>query len=223
MDMLEAMKARHSVRQYTDKKMQGEVLQALEEEIKACNDESGLHIQLILDEPDAFQGMMAKYGRFLNVRNYIALVGEDNDKLEEACGYYGERIVLRATQLGLQSCWVAMTYKKSACHFETKQGEKLGIIISIGYGENLGVVRKTKSVEQLAKGNAPFPEWFTKGMEAVCLAPTAMNQQKFRFEWDGSNGVRVTKGMGFYTKLDLGIGKYHFEVGAGKEADWHWL
>ena len=41
-----------------------------------------------------------------------------------------------------------------------------------------------------------------------------MNQQKFRLTYaDGK--VAAKAGMGFYT--DLGIVKYHFEVGAGKD------
>lgn len=65
-----------------------------------------------------------------------------------------------------------------------------------------------------------MPDWFRSGMEAVQLAPTAMNQQKFRFELAG-NKVMAASGNGFCTKLDLGIAKYHFEVGAGS-ADWQW-
>ena len=61
-----------------------------------------------------------------------------------------------------------------------------------------------------------MPDWFKSGVEAELLAPTAMNQQKFLFSFDG-NRVSAKAGMGFYTKVDLGIVKYHFEVGAGTE------
>ena len=57
-------------------------------------------------------------------------------------------------------------------------------------------------------------DWFQKGMEAVCLAPTAMNQQKFFFEL--KDGTVTAKSLGgFYSKIDLGIAKYHFEVVTG--------
>jgi hypothetical protein len=49
-------------------------------------------------------------------------------------------------------------------------------------------------------------------MEAALLAPTAMNQQKFYFELQPNGDVKVTCGKGFYTKLDIGIVKYHFEI-----------
>ena len=60
------------------------------------------------------------------------------------------------------------------------------------------------------------PEWFKKCVEAALLAPTAVNQQKFFFSLDNGR-VSARAGMGFYSKIDLGIAKCHFELGAGKE------
>lgn len=85
---------------------------------RQCNRESGLHIQLVLDEPRGFGGLPAHYGKFSGVKNYIALIGKKSPNLEEACGYYGEKIVLRAQQLGLNTCWVAMTYSKVKTAFQ---------------------------------------------------------------------------------------------------------
>ena len=48
------------------------------------------------------------------------------------------------------------------------------------------------------------------------LAPTAMNQQKFLFELNGDKVSAKVSGFGFYTKIDLGIVKYHFEAATGK-------
>ena len=112
MNMQETMAARHSVRQYKDRPLELEQVSALREEIEKCNRESGLHIQLVTDEPRAFDGFMAHYGKFSGVTNYFALIGERGPGLEEKCGYYGERLVLKAQQLGLNTCWVAMTYIK---------------------------------------------------------------------------------------------------------------
>ena len=96
MDLMEAMKARHSVRQYTDRQLDREAVRKLQAEIEACNRESGLHIQLVENEPRAFDGFMAHYGKFRGVTNYIAMIGKKGPELEEACGYYGERLVLKA-------------------------------------------------------------------------------------------------------------------------------
>ena len=73
---IEAMKERHSVRQYEDRPLDQSAVAALQEEISACNREGELHIQLVMNEPKAFDGFMAHYGKFSGVRNYIAMIGK---------------------------------------------------------------------------------------------------------------------------------------------------
>ena len=219
MDVTEAMKARHSVRQYKNKPLEAETVKVLQEEIEKCNEESGLHIQLVTNEPRAFDSFMAHYGKFRGVTNYIAMIGKKGGR-EEACGYYGERLVLFAQQLGLNTCWVASTYSKIKTAFEIAQGEKLYIVIALGYGETQGVLHKSKEIQDVAKSEKQMPEWFVRGIEAALLAPTALNQQKFLFTLKGTQ-VSAKAGKGFYTKIDLGIVKYHFEIGAGRD-NFHW-
>lgn len=216
MTLMEAMEARHSVRQYTEKPLDAQAVGALQAEIDACNSESGLHIQLVGNEPKAFDGFMAHYGKFSGVANYIAMIGKKGARLEELCGYYGERLVLKAQQLGLNTCWVAMTYSKVKTAFTIGPGEKLCVVISLGYGATQGAAHSSKAAGEVSEASGPMPEWFKNGVEAALLAPTAMNQQKFKFFWDGKT-VTARPGIGFYTKIDLGIVKYHFELGAGPE------
>ena len=61
-----------------------------------------------------------------------------------------------------------------------------------------------------------MPDWFRAGVEAAMTAPTAINQQKFMLTLmrDGAT-VKAAAGLGPYAKMDLGIVKYHFEIGAG--------
>lgn len=216
MTMMEAMRARHSVRSYVDRPLEADAVDVLEAEIAACNRAGDLHIQLVKDEPQAFSGFMAHYGKFSGVTNYLALIGKKGPELEEKCGYYGERLVLKAQQLGLNTCWVAMTYSKIATDFVMGQGEKLCVVIALGYGETQGVLHKSKQAEYAMKADGQAPQWFRDGVEAALLAPTAMNQQKFVFSLDG-NQVSAKPGLGFYSKIDLGIVKYHFEIGAGTQ------
>ena len=216
MNLLEAMAARHSVRSYTDKSIEGETLAALEHEIEECNKESGLRIQLITNEAQAFSGMMAHYGKFRNVKNYIALVGQKSPTLDETIGYYGERIVLKAQSLGLNTCWVALTYRKKKARCIVHKGEKLLCVLALGYGATQGTSHKNKPLETLCDVETAMPSWFRKGMEAALLAPTASNQQKFYVSRRNSR-VTIKATGGFYSKVDLGIVKYHFESGAGKE------
>lgn len=211
MDILEVMKSRHSVRGYKAQAIELEKKNEINACIKAANAESGLSIQVFYDEPKCFDSFMAHYGKFTNVSNYIAIVGTKAE--QEKAGYYGEKIVLKCQELGLNTCWVAMTHGKSKA--EVKKGQKLLIIISLGYGETQGVAHKSKSLVELGRADEDV-EWFRTGMEAVSLAPTAMNQQKFFLEL--KNGVVTAKSLGgFYSRIDLGIVKYHFEVATGHE------
>lgn len=216
MDILEIMKARHSVRQYSSKKIEADKREALAALVNECNKESGMHIQLLFDEPKCFDSMMAHYGKFSGVENYIALVGEKDSSLDEKAGYQGEKLVLKAQEMGLNTCWVAMTHGKSAA--EIRKGEKLACIIALGYGATQGVSHQSKPVEQLCSCASDMPDWFSKGMEAVMLAPTAMNQQKFYVTLENGK-VSVRAGKGFYAKIDLGIVKYHFEAVTGRRAE----
>lgn len=215
MEVMELMCQRHSVRQYTARPIEQEKRNELDRLAREMNQKADLNIQIIYDEPKCFDSFMAHYGKFTGVQNYIALVGKKSPDLDEKLGYYGEKLVLEAQNLGLNTCWVALTHGKSKA--EVRKGERLVCLISLGYGKTQGISRKSKPMEALCKVTGQMPQWFQKGMEAAMLAPTAMNQQKFLFALQPDGTVKATCGSGFYTKLDLGIVKYHFEVGSGKQ------
>lgn len=216
MDMLEMMKSRHSVRQYTEQRIEDEKRAALQACAEACNAESGLSIQIVYDEPKCFDSMMAHYGKFSGCRNYIAIVGRKSRDLDEKAGYSGEKLVLKAQELGLNTCWVALTHGK--CAAKVGAGEKLAIVIALGYGQNQGTAHRSKPLAAVCDQTEGMPAWFERGMEGVLLAPTAMNQQKFRFSLHGDR-VEAKATGGFYSGIDLGIVKYHFEAASGHKVN----
>ena len=225
MNLQQAIISRHSVRKYLDREIPAEVAASLQEKIDECNRDGGLNIQLVQDETRAFTGMLS-YGRFSGVKNYLAMVGKKSDDLEQRIGYYGEKIVLHAQTLGLNTCWVGLSYRKVPKAYNVDKDEKLCCMIAIGYGENQGVSHKIKAIEQVSNASGTTPIWFRKGVEAALFAPTAVNQQKFFFEYIGTEDergiVKASKGKSMmgYTNFDLGIAKLHFEIGAGKEIVW---
>ena len=215
-NVIELMRSRHSVRQYLDKKIPEEVRKELDEYATQLNEKGDLHMQIIYDEPECFSSRMAKYGKFENCSNYIALVGKKASDLDERCGYYGELLVLKAQELGLNTCWVALTHGKSQA--EVASDEKEVIIIALGYGKTQGSARKSRSAADVSNLSADSPAWFRRGVEAALLAPTAVNQQKFKLELRDGDTVSAKAGLiGSNLKVDLGIVKCHFEIGAGKE------
>ncbi|MBQ6652132.1 MAG: nitroreductase [Prevotella sp.] len=228
MTLQEAIEARHSVRAYREQLLTSEIVKALEERIAEINREGQLHIQLIRNEPKAFRGTLAKYGKFRGVTNYLVMAGMRADDFGERIGYYGEQLVLFAQTLGLNTCWVGLSYSKVSGTYVLEKGEKIACYIAIGYGETQGVGHKIKTVGQVSNATDITPSWFRKGVEAALLAPTAVNQQKFSFEYAGMSNhrhqVRAKKGFSLigYTQIDLGIAKCHFEIGAEKE-NFEWV
>ena len=222
MTLLEAISARHSVRKYIDKDIPADIIAALQEKVVECNKEGNLNIQLVQNEARAFTGMLS-YGQFSGVKNYIVMVGKKSKDLDERVGYYGEQLVLYAQTLGLNTCWVGPSYRKVTDAYNVGKEEKLVRMIALGYGETQGVGHKIKSIEEVSNASDITPSWFKRGVEAALLAPTAVNQQKFSFEYVGMNNnrhqVKAKKGISMigYTQIDLGIAKCHFEIGAGKE------
>ena len=227
MTIQEAIEARHSVRVYKEQPLAKEVVIELQKKIAELNEKGQLHMQLILNEPRAFKGVFA-YGKFFGVNNYIVVAGQKSDDLDERVGYFGEQLVLFAQTLGLNTCWVGLSYTKIPGTYVLGDGEKIACYIAIGYGETQGVCHKIKTVEQVSNINDTTPLWFKKGVEAALLAPTAVNQQKFSFEYkgmkDGCHQVLAKKGFSMigYTQMDVGIAKCHFEIGAGKE-NFEWV
>ena len=216
MDIKEAIKSRHSVRYYKDEPISEEARAELEALIDACNAESGLHMQLIVNDPECFNTLLAHYGMFKNVKNYIAIVGPKSmSDLDERGGYFGQKIVIAAQMLGLNTCWVAGTYRRGKCKADLEAGEKIVCVIAIGYGENEGTKHRSKPLAKVCDvAEADMPVWFKNGVKAAMMAPTAMNQQKFMISLDGEEPV-ITAGAGPMTKIDLGIVKYNFEAASG--------
>ena len=176
MTLLEAITARHSVRKYIDKPIPQDIIDILQAKIEECNEIGNLHIQLVTNEPKAFKGKMA-YGTFSGVTNYFAMVGKKADDLSERIGYYGEQLVLLAQTLGLNTCWVGLTYNNIKDAYIKGNDEKLCCMIALGYGDDTGRNLKRKTVEQVSNASDITPAWFKKGVEAALLAPTAVNQQ----------------------------------------------
>ncbi|MBQ8615266.1 MAG: nitroreductase [Clostridia bacterium] len=210
MKLLELMKKRHSVRLYEDRPIEEEKKVILNELIKSLNVKYGTNVQIFYDDADGFKNAKASYGNFSGCTNYIALVAKD----AEIAGYVGEIIVLKAQELGLNTCFVALTYKRGAVKGKVNKakGEKVQCNIALGYGKNQGVSHKIKSSQDVLELYGEKPEYLDTIVEACLLAPTAMNQQKFKVVCENDNIYIKKSGLGFYLDFDLGIVKCHKDL-----------
>ncbi len=221
MTLQEAIALRHTVRRYISRPISKEAVDALTESIGECNREGNLHIQLVLNEKRAFSGVLS-YGQFSGVENYIIMAGRKCDNLDEKIGYYGQRLVLIAQTLGLNTCWVAVSYRKIKEFYTLADDEKIVCVIALGYGKTQGRPHKIKRPEQVSNVSDLTPDWFLRGVNAALLAPTSVNQQKFFFEYifdedKQQHIIQAYPGSSIfgYTHIDLGIAKQNFEIGAG--------
>lgn len=220
MTEIEAIRARHSVRNYKPQRIEEETAAKLRDKIEELNRESGLHLQYIEDAGKTYNKLLNRTSGLDSAPSVIACVGrEDIRDLDEKVGYYGEKLVLFAQDLGLNTCWAGI-FSRKKIPVVIEPGEKLVISIAIGYGEDQGQDHKSRPVDQISQSAGERPEWFEKGVEMALLAPTAMNQQKFMIKLNEDESVVFTDKGGFFSKVDLGIVKCHFEIGSGRKIEW---
>ena len=214
---LEAIRARHSVRVYLEKPIPAELRGELDSFVASLNAESGLHIRIVYDDPTGFDSRLAHYGSFRNVANYIVLAGKKEGDFDFRCGYCGEKLVLFAQKLGLNTCWAALTFNKKRVRELVPEGESLCMVIALGFGESQGRPHRGKDFSKVSELAGTAPDWFRDGVEAALLAPTAVNQQEFSFGMEGEEPTIRVKGLGTCTQVDLGIAALHFELGSGRK------
>ncbi len=220
MSEIEAIKERHSVRNYKAQRIEEDTVALIRQKIDELNEESGLHLQYIEDAGKTYNKLLNRTAGLNSAPSVIACVGSESiENLEEKVGYYGEKLVLYAQTLGLNTCWAGI-FSRKKIPVEIGSGEKLVISIAIGYGENQGKDHKSKSVDQISQAAGERPDWFDKGIEMALLAPTAMNQQSFVIKLNEDESVEFIDKGGFFSKVDLGIVRYHFEVGSGRNCGW---
>ncbi len=216
MSDIEAIRGRHSVRSYKPDSIEAEKVSLIKGMLDELNKEGDLHLQFIEDAGKTYNKLMNKAMGLGSVPSVIACVGRDTDDLDQRVGYYGEKLVLYAQKLGLNTCWTGVFSRKNITA-EVSEGERLVISIAIGYGREQGKPHKSKSAAQVSEVSGERPEWFDKGVEMALLAPTAVNQQKFVIKLGENESVEFIDKGGILSQVDLGIVRCHFEIGSGRD------
>lgn len=223
MNILEAIEKRKSRRSYLTTPIAKDKLEKLQSLISKYNQEGSISIQLIEDGSHMFNGLRKSYGMFSGVKSIVALIGKSEDpNLAEKLGYYGELLVLEATKLDLGTCWVGGTFDKKAQIGNLRSDEALVCVIPIGNVEETQTIkekliykaahRKTKAVEEFYTAVGEVPNWFLQGMKVVQKAPSAMNSQKVKFNYNEGNITAGIENTYIFDLVDLGIAKAHFAI-----------
>lgn len=220
MTIKEAMRERHMVRKYIDRPIPGHLVEKLRARIAENNQTHDLSLSLVTGNADGLGALAKMLGK--GVKNYIVLAGLDSTDLDERLGYCGADMSLYAQTLGLNTWWVGGMYNAKGAQKNMDSGPvRINGVLVIGYGQTQGVPHKSKTPAEISSYKGAAPQWFHDGVEALLLAPTALNKQAFMVKGDG-NKVSLTCDSGHFAGIDLGIGKYHFEIGAGKD-NFEWV
>ena len=239
MSLYDAIDARFSCRAYADQPLGQDTI----DQLRSFADELGKEgdLRFVVVGPAEGGASLKLNGRMFSgsVSTYVALIGPDDNETRERFGYFGEKLVLRATEFGLGTCWVAGTFDRDSVTVPREAGEVIHDVIPVGVKPakqplaqrtiRAGLRRRDKKPEALYQGStslAEAPDWVRSGIAAVLKGPSAINQQPVVFVQD-AGGLRAT--LPRYKReveySDLGIAKLHFQLGAeaaGTAGSWGW-
>lgn len=244
----DALKIRHSRRKFLNQQISDDILQCLQ---KICHDfrpfgETAYGVLIDSASDQVFKGIIGSYGKIKNAQAYIAFIGNTSDPhVDEKVGYVGEGIILEATALGLNTCWIAGFFKPEIVRQQItiKSQEKVYAITPLGYSNKQyswnekmmsSVVksRTRKEITDLCSGldYSDWDDWQNLAIKAARIAPSAINRQPWRFHLKPDNILVSTDGkkekINTGKRLDCGIAMLHLEVAtldSEKKGKWTFL
>jgi hypothetical protein len=193
-----------------------------------------------------FKGVIGGYGKVKGTHTFIAFIGDRDDGfVQERVGYTGEAIILEATALGLNTCWVAGFFRPEIVTslIDVTGNEQVLAVTPVGYAQEresweerlmsrFGRSHNRLALSKLVRGlpREQWPNWAGAALEAARLAPSAVNRQPWGFDLQ-DDGITVfvrTGGPEFNVskRLDCGIAMLHLEVAAansGCRGEWEFL
>lgn len=236
MSTLELIKKRRSVRTFDETPLKAEDAEAILAFAEKLENPYDIAIQWKLLDAKK-QGLKSPV--IVGTDTFIAGKMQRLPHAEEAFGYAFEKVVLFAQSLGVGTTWIAGTMDRPAFEkaMELKDGEVMPCVSPLGYAAKRMSVRETMMRKGIkADARLPFETLFCCGgfdtpltqeaagklseaLEAVRLAPSAVNKQPWRLVvCDGKVHFYEKRSRGFgedgwdIQKIDLGIALAHFEL-----------
>jgi hypothetical protein len=238
-----AISLRHSQRKYSGEVPDESITSGIENVCAEFTPFPGVRSVLVREPAnDVFNGAIGQY--FFKVTEapyYIAFIGNMTEAhVQASVGYIGEGVILEATALGLNTCWVGGFYKREAVlkQIDLKDNEQVLAITPIGYskeeedrvGNSTKKYRRKDLNELILSKDDGIGSWIDSSLEAARIAPSAANRQPWRFTI-GKDSIMVStnnkrEGFGVSRRLDCGIVMLHLELGAlvaGLKGHWEFL
>lgn len=249
---VEAIRKRISVRSYQDKPVDDQLRKELEDYSSSFDSGPfGAEVRFrLLDLKPLGRDEMRRLGTYGVIKGaslYILGAIKEGPGALEDLGYCLEKIILKATTLGLGTCWLAGTFKRSAFaeKMDLAEDELLPAITPVGYPKqgistadkmlrfSAGSKKRKPWVELFfhADGKTPLKESeageYREALEAVRMGPSASNRQPWRIIKGNSNLYHLfLKENKIYNRIlgkiriqniDMGIAMCHFEMAAQEQ------
>ena len=203
-DLIKFLESRHSVRSYTNQRIEDEKRVIIIDLINEINREHGTQFEVFFDKPEAFTSIIARH-TMENCENIMVFY--HNDPVE--AGYYSAEIMLKLHEMGISSCYVGASYKKKM--FE-KEGLTIQCALAFGYATDKGHPHKNKDIKKLIEIEGDKPNNFDYVLRVAMSAPTAMNLQRFKLiSRDNQIDVKLTSKTPF-AEFDYGIIRYYVDL-----------
>lgn len=242
---IEIIKMRSSCRTFDSCDIEDEKLQKLKDYIEEINTETKIRARfLFIKQQKNSSGSSEKigtYGVISGANSFVVGIIHKDERDAVEFGYLFEKIILFATDLGLQTCWLGGTFKKSDFeqYLSMNENEFIPIVSPVGIKKEKPRLLETAMRAVIGANNKkPWNELFFDGnvstplnkniagaydvpIEMVRLGPSASNKQPWRIIKDKNlfhfylcrnKGYKV--GNYDMQKNDLGIATCHFELAA---------
>jgi len=186
---------------------------------------------------------LGTYGVIRGARSFLAGAVRQDVHAEEDFGFVLEWAILRATSLGLGTCWLGGTLRRGefGVAMRLEPGEFVPAVTPVGYAQTRrGLLDAATRWAAGSKNRKPWSDLFFRGtfgaplaeadagaystvLEMVRWAPSASNRQPWRIVMDpGGQSFHLflqrTAGYGYpgvdLQRLDMGIAMCHFELSA---------
>ena len=155
-------------------------------------------------------GIAGYKGHMIDAPAYIVLLSEVSEHSVENSGYIGQELILKATEIGVDSCWITFNDSKTvkeklnivsdkevtaliALGFDANGGKSTGNSINPAYRLGLDEIVYLNEWGKGADNTTLEERGILDAFAFARLAPSAWNRQPWRFLIDGGNVILAVK------------------------------
>lgn len=235
-ELYNAIEVRQSRRKYKSKPIGQSQIETLRKTIKSLEQE--IPSVKIIIRPEGFERIIKNifgfYGLISGAWSYAVILADKSvENYQVQAGYAGEALVLKATSMEIDTCWIGGFFNsdKIKKEIELPRNHAIMSVISLGEAKEKKTISekimkkvtgstKRKSLSELCNPDfdEAWPAWIKSAIKAARQAPSAVNRQPWRFKVVGDklllNASTEDDKGGVSPYLDCGIALLHLELGA---------